>query len=149
MGRNVSSIGRVQNKLFFITKNILMNFESQKEQKLFSQFEMTKKNGGIVGKNSLFKNMNEFSSWEYHIRTRISCYGTMKMVHKLWNIPINYPHKGFMGVLSRNGYLGQKLQNFYYINKIIVPKYFRNHAWGEPMWKVQSVHDLLQSQGND
>ena len=54
-----------------------------------------------------------------------------------------------MGVLSRNGYLGQKLQNFYNINKIIVPKYFRNHAWGEPMWKVQSVHDLLQSQGNE
>ena len=54
-----------------------------------------------------------------------------------------------MGVLSRNGYLGQKLQNFYNINKIIVPKYFRNHGWGEPMWKVQSVHDLLQSQGNE
>ena len=73
------------------------------------------------------------------------------MLHNKCNITkINkHPFKGFMGVLSRNGYLGQKLQNFYNINKIIVPKYFRNHAWGEPMWKVQSVHDLLQSQGNE
>ena len=58
-------------------------------------------------------------------------------------------YQGFMGILSRNGYLGQKLQNFYNVNKIIVPKYFRNDAWGEPMWKVQSVHDLLRSQGNE
>ena len=58
-------------------------------------------------------------------------------------------YQGFMGILSRNGYLGRKLQNFYNVNKIIVPKYFRNDAWGEPMWKVQSVHDLLQSQGNE
>lgn len=55
-------------------------------------------------------------------------------------------YQGIMGLLSRYGYLGTKMQNFYNINKIIVPKYFRHQAWGEPMWMIQSVHNLVKSQ---
>ena len=82
-------------------KSFWMNFESQKERKWFSQFGTMKKNGGIVGKNSLYKSMNESKLWEYRIRTRIYLEFWIRvpylMAHKWWSIKSNVSFQGLHG----------------------------------------------------